>query len=258
MKIVVCVKQVPDTTKLRFDLNGHVSTEGVENILNPCCGYAAEIAVQLKEKTEGATLTAFSVGGGQAKEALKRTVAMGADEAYWLQDPSFDSADAYAIAHVLAKAIQSKVPDADLILLGQFTDDGMSGITGPALAEVLKLPCITLANKLEAVENGKAVVLRDTEDAVEKHALNLPGVICFANSEAEPRIPNIKGVMRANRTEIPVLDAASIAAQEIGSPTAVLTQSRKPQKQGGIKVDGADAQQAVTQLIEFLKAQKVV
>ncbi len=263
MNIVVCVKQVPDTAHLRFDSNDQLAQESLENVMNPFCEYAVETAVRLKEAHEGSKLTAITMGPPQAKEVLKRAIAMGADEAFLLSDEAFTGSDAWSTAFILSEAIKKNLPSTDLILLGQFATDGMSGVTGPALAEFLGFPSMTFCKKAELKSDTILEAHRETERGLEIYEITLPGVICIMKCDYEPRIPSIKGVMKANRTEIPVWDAASLglSADKVGlkgSPTMVAKTWRKPKKEGGIKVDGSDPQAAVSQLIDFLRQQKVM
>lgn len=263
MNIVVCVKQVPDTAHLKFNSANELATDSIENVMNPFCEYAVETAIRLKEAHEGSTVTAISMGPASAKEVLKRAIAMGCDNAYLLSDEAFTQADAWATAYTLSAAIKKYIPDFDLILMGQFATDGMSGITGPALAELLNVPNISFAKKAELKDPKTLSVSRETEKGVEIYDMTLPGLIGVMKCDYEPRIPSIKGVMKANRTEIPTVTLADLgltveAVGASGSATQVLETWRKPKKEGGSKIDGSDAQNAVSQLIGFLKEQKVL
>lgn len=263
MKIVVCVKQVPDTAHLKFDSANGLALDGVESVMNPFCEYAVETAIRLKEAHEGSTVTAITIGSPQAKEVLKRAVAMGCDDAYLISDSAFDGADAWATAYTLAEGIKKFVPDFDLVLLGQYATDGMSGITGPAVAEFLGVPSITFCKRIELKDTKTLTAYRETELGEEIYAMTLPGVIMAMKCDYEPRIPSIKGVMKANRTEIPTVDRAGLGVAEDrvganGALTQVEKTWRKPKKEGGVKVDGSDPQVAVSQLIGFLKEQKVM
>lgn len=263
MNIVVCVKQVPDTANLKFDSQGNIQTDGLENMMNPCCGYAVENAIRIKEASDGNKVTVFTIGPAQSKEVLKRALAMGADEAYHLSDAVFMGGDSIAAGYTLAEAIKKYVPDFNLIFCGQFTDDEMAGVTGPAIAEYLNIPSLTICNKVEVKDASTVTVHRESSQGMEVHEMTLPGLVCFANSEVEPRIPSIKGVMKANRTEIPSVELAALGvpAEKVGiqgSPSKVMEKWRKPRKEGGRQVEGSDPQEAVSQLIAFLKEQKVM
>jgi electron transfer flavoprotein beta subunit len=263
MNIVVCVKQVPDTAHLKFDSQNELVKDGLEQIMNPFCEYAVETAVRLREANEGSKLTAICMGAAQAKETLKRAVAMGCDEAYLLSDEAFAGSDAWTTAFVLKAAVQKLVPDAQLIFFGQFAADGMTGITGPAVAEFLGMPSVTFCKAVELKSGTILTAHRETEQGLEIYEVTLPGVISMMKCDYEPRIPSIKGVMKANRTEIPVVDLAGLGLtmDQVGqqaSPTQVEKTWRKPKKEGGVKVDGSDPQVAVGQLMSFLKEQKIV
>lgn len=263
MNIVVCIKHVPDTAHLKFDPEKGIIQDSIEYIMNPFCEYAVETALRLKEAKEGSKVTVISLGQAQAKEALKRAIAMGADEAYLLSDPAFVDGDDWATAYTLSTAIKKLVPDTDLILLGQQALDVMTGMTGPALAEFSGLPSVTLTKNVEVKDDRTLKIHRETPQGVEVYEMTLPGVISVMKCDYEPRIPAIKGVMKANRTEIPVVDLAGLGLSDDqvgikGSPTMIVSAKTKPKKQGGMKVDGSDPQAAVNQLIGFLREQKVL
>jgi electron transfer flavoprotein alpha/beta subunit len=263
MNIVVCLKQVPDTAHLKFDSNDQLAADGIENVMNPFCEYAIETAIRLKEAHEGSKLTAICMGPAPAKEVLKRAIAMGADEAFLLSDNAFSGADGWATGYTLCTAIKKLVPDFNLVILGQFATDGMTGITGPAMAEFLDVPSITFSKKIELKDANTITVHRETEKGTEVYEMSMPGVVCMMKCDYEARIPSIKGVMKANRTEIPTVDLAGLGltVEQVGakgSTTTVDSVWRKPKKHGGVKVDGSDPQQAVGQLIAFLREQKIM
>lgn len=264
MNIVVCVKQVPDTAHIKFDDAGNLVKDGLEYMINPFCEYAVETAIRIKEAMEGeCKITVFSIGPSQAKEAIKKAVAMGCDEAFLLSDEKFQGADAWAVAYTLSEAIKNKVPNADLIFFGQFATDGNTGLTGPMVAEFMSLPSLTFCKQVEYTGSGSLKLHRETERGSEVHEMTLPGVVCMMKCDYDPRMPTIKGVMKANRTQIPEvsaeelgLDVTKIGIQ--GSPTMVMNTWKKPKKEGGVKIDGSDPQEAVKQLIGFLQEQKVM
>jgi electron transfer flavoprotein beta subunit len=263
MNIVVCIKHVPDTAHLKYDAQDNLAQDNLEWVMNPFCEYAVETAIRMKEAHEGATLTAICMGGPQAKDILKRAIAMGCDDAVLLQDDAFNGADPWATAQTLAAGIRKHVPNFNVLLLGQFATDSMSGVTGPALAELLGVPSITFCKKAELKDATTLSVERETERGSEHYDMTLPGVVCVMKCDYEPRIPAIKGVMKANRTEIPTLDKAALGLsdEQIGAKGArveVTKLYRRPKKEGGRKIDGSDAQAAVSQLMSFLREQKLV
>jgi len=263
MHIVVCIKQVPDTANLKFDAASGSIQSGTEMMMNPFCEYAVETAIRLKEAQEGSKVSVFTVGSAQAKEVLKRAVAMGADEAYLVSDDAFNGADTWATGYTLGQAIQKYAPDYTMILCGQLSTDGMNGITGPAMAEFLGIPSITFCKAVALKDAQTLTVNRETERGIEVYEMTMPGLIGVMKCDYEPRIPSIKGVMKANRTEIPTITMADLGltADKVGyqgSPTTVSKTWQKPKKQGGLKVDGSNPDVAVQQLIGFLKEQKVL
>jgi electron transfer flavoprotein alpha/beta subunit len=263
MHIVVCIKQVPDTANLKFDAASGTIQGGTELMMNPFCEYAVETAIRLKEAYEGSKVSVFTLGTPQAKEVLKRAVAMGADEAYLLSDDAFNGADTWATGYTLGQAIQKYAADYNLILCGQLSTDGMNGITGPAMAEFLGIPSLTFGKSVAMKDGQRLTINRETERGIEVCEMTLPGLVCVMKCDYEPRIPSIKGVMKANRTEIPIVTMADLglSAEKVGyqgSPTTISKSWKKPKKQGGVKIDGSNPDAAVQQLIGFLKEQKVL
>ncbi|MBY0402600.1 MAG: electron transfer flavoprotein subunit beta/FixA family protein [Cyanobacteria bacterium] len=262
MKIVVFVKQVPDNTKLKFDANGPV-LEGVPMMINPYDEYALETALRIKEKAGGdSTVTVLSVGAGSAKEVIKKAISFGADDAFLLSDASFDKSDSTANAFALAQGVKHLVPDYQVLVFGQQSLDDVSGQTGPKVAEFLGLPSLTFCKNAELVDNALTVT-RETERGVETHKMTLPGVVCMMKCDYELRTSNIKGVMRANKTEIPIKTPADLsltAAQvgEAGSATSVTKTWKPAEKTSGTIVDGSNPKAAVDQLLTFLKDSKVL
>ena len=162
MKILVFVKQVPDTDDVKLDpKTGNLKREGVQSMINPLDANAIEAAVQLKEKY-GGTVAAISMGPPQAEDMLKKALALGCDEAYLLSDRAFGGADTLATAYTLAKAAE-KIGDYDLLLFGRHAVDGDTAQTGPATAAYLNVPQITLATSID-VQDGWVICDRNLED----------------------------------------------------------------------------------------------
>lgn len=151
MKIVVFVKQVPDTTDVKLDpKTGNLQRDGVQSIMNEMDAHALEAALQIKSKT-GGTVAVVSMGPPQAEDVLKKAMAMGADEGYLLSDRAFGGADTLATAYVLSKACE-KIGDCDLFIAGKSASDGETAQTGPIIAAYLGVPQISLADSLEVVD----------------------------------------------------------------------------------------------------------
>jgi len=200
MNIIVCLKQAPETeTPVRVRADGRgIEESGVNFVVNYYDEHAVEEALRIKEAV-GGTVTLITVGPPRAAEALRAGLAMGADVAVHIQDPVLEHADHLAVARVLAAAI-SPMP-ADLILCGKLATDDNAAIVGPALAEFLGLPQATAVTKLEVAE-GRVVVHREGEGAVEVLQVPLPAVVTVEHGINEPRYPSLPGKMKAKRAPI--------------------------------------------------------
>lgn len=263
MKIIVCVKQVPDTSEIKWTENNTMIRDGVESILNPFDEYAIETALRIKEKTPGVTVTVVTMGPPQAKDVLKRAIAMGSDDAMLITDKKFAGADTQATSRTVAKAIKEKAGDFDLIICGQFAIDGDTAQTGPSIAEHLNLPQVTYVKEVVDIEERLVTVKREIEEGFQKIEMQLPGLICMLKCDYEPRKPAIKGVMKANRAQIPEFNHEDIGLDisEIGikgSPTYVSKAFRPKQKKSGEVINESDPKEAAKILIEKLKERKVL
>jgi len=263
MKIVVCVKQVPDTADIRWTENNTMIREGVESIMNPFDEYAVETAVRIKEANPDTIITAVTMGPPQAKDVLKRAIAMGADEAVLISDKKFAGSDTWATSHTLAKAIKEKIGDFDLIICGQFAIDGDTAQTGAGIAEQLGIPQVTYAKEVEFTGGNTVIVKREVEDGIQRVEMQLPGLACMLKCDYEPRMPSIKGTMKANRTPIAEygMEALGLAPEQVGikgSPTFVSKAFRPEQKEAGEIINAPDAKEAAIILLEKLKGDKVL
>lgn len=225
MKIVVCVKQVPDTADISWTENNTLCREGAESVVNPCDYYATEAALKIKDN-DNSEITAISMGPKQAEKALKDVVAMGVDKTLLLSDRVFAGSDTAATARVLAAAIKKEIKDFDLIICGQYATDGDTAQTGPALAQNLKISLTTNVTEIERVNEKSIIVRKKTDGGSQRIELNLPALICIAKNETEPRLPKIGGRMKAQDYTVPVTDAEQLEIQAEftglkGSPTHV-------------------------------------
>ena len=168
MKIVVCMKQVPDTANVRIDRETNtLIREGVDSVINPFDTYAIEEAVLLKE-AHGGEVAVISMGPPKVEEALRECISLGADDAILITDRAFAGSDTWATSYTLATAIK-KIGDFDLILCGKQAIDGDTAQVGPGIAAHLDIPQITFVRKIRSVDQGqkKIVVERMTEDGYE-------------------------------------------------------------------------------------------
>lgn len=203
MNIIVCVKQVidPEAPPASFHIDSATNKaemKGAPPVIDPYGEYAVEAALKIKDSI-GGKITAITMGIKLLREVVKKPLSMGADELVLLEDESYDGADSHSAAYALAMAAK-KVADYDLILCGREASDTNAGQTGPGIAEILGLPCITLARKID-INNGTARVEKVTADGYEVVEVTLPAVITVSNEIGEPRYPTIKGIMTAKKID---------------------------------------------------------
>jgi len=242
VNIVVCIKQVPESTEVRVDPETNaLIREGVKSIVNPVDENAIEAALQLRE-AHGGKVTVVSMGPPQAEEALRQALAMGADEAILLVDNAFRGSDTLATSYALAAAVR-KVGEVDLILCGKQAIDGDTGQVGPGLAERLGMPQVTFAIGLE-VEDGKLRARRVLDDLFEVLEVRPPAVVTVVKQVNDPRHPSMKNVLKAKRAEvvkwsIDDLGADAKQAGFDGSPTQVVRVWPPEKRRGGKTLEGS-------------------
>lgn len=226
MNVIVCVKQVPGTTEVKMNKETNtIIREGVESIINPFDMYAVEEALRIKEQC-GGKVTAISMGIPSVSDLLKETIALGADEAVLLSDRAFAGADTLATSYTLSMGIR-KIGNYDIIICGKQATDGDTAQVGPSLAEKLGIPHTTYVRKIEEIREGYIRCQRLTDDGYEVVEMSLPAVITVVKEINEPRLPSLKGMMRAKKAVIPVWTLADISTDENlcglkGSPTQVV------------------------------------
>jgi len=235
MKVVLCIKQVPDTTDIKWTENNTIRREGLESVINPYDIYAMENVLSLKRKYNNVSITALSMGPLQAKEMLRKTIAIGVDNAFLLCDKKFAGADTYATSKTIAAAIKSKLSDFDLIVCGQFAVDGDTAQTGPSIANFLDIPHITYVKKVLEADSQTVTLLRELDDGEEIVKVKLPALICVLQDTYEPARALISGVKAASLADIPMLTLEDIAldAEQVGlkgSPTYVSKAFRAPKR----------------------------
>lgn len=209
MHTIVCIKQVPEIAGIKVspDGAGVIPPPGA-GMVNPFDVYAIEEGIRIKEKTSG-KLSVVSSGGPSAEAALREALALGADEAYLLSDPLFTSADPLHTAMILAAGIK-KIGAFDLILCGKQAVDDDSSVVPAALAAYLELPQVIFVKKFEQLESGKAKVFRMADDGYEVIETPLPAVVGVVKEINEPRLPSLKGKMRAKSAKITTWSAADL------------------------------------------------
>ncbi|MFH1338877.1 MAG: electron transfer flavoprotein subunit beta/FixA family protein [Candidatus Omnitrophota bacterium] len=256
MNIIVCIKQVPETTEVK--INPETNTlirEGVKSVINPFDMYAIEEGIRLKEKL-GGKVTVISMGPPQAEGALREAISMGCDEGILLTDRAFAGSDTWATSFALSCAIK-KIGDFDLILCGKQASDGDTAQVGPGISVHLGLPQVTYVKKIEEIADGTARVQRMTEEGYDVIQSPIPALFTVVKEINEPRIPSLRGMMRAKKAEIIRWGAKDIQADSqriglAGSPTQVIKIFTPPPRKGGQIFHGEPGEVA-QKLVELLK-----
>ncbi|MHC2994742.1 MAG: electron transfer flavoprotein subunit beta/FixA family protein [Candidatus Atribacteria bacterium] len=261
MKIVACIKQVPEISEVMIDPKTHtLKREGVPSIVNPFDENAVEEGLRIKEKYSG-ELIVITMGPPQAEEALKKCLAMGADEAILISDKDFAGSDTLATAYTLSLVI--KQLKADLIICGKQAIDGDTAQVGPELAEQLGIPQITYVKKVEIFEDEKRIILhKETDDGYEIIQCKLPVLITVLKILNEPRYPSIRGILTAKKKKVRVMKAQDLKANSAmlgadGSPTQVVNIfTPQPHQKGKlVKLEPKDASR---EIMNFLQQEKII
>jgi len=255
LKIIACIKQVPDSEAKVKAEGGQVSWGDSPLVINPFDEYAVEGALQQKEVT-GGTVTALCIGPESAKDALKHALAMGADEAVLVSDPALNDIDTHGAANILAAAIQ-KI-GADMVLFGRQTLDNGAGLTPPQTAKVLGWPMLGLAGQIK-VESGAVQVERVLEETKQNVKANLPAVVSVVQSIGEPRYPSFMGIRKASKAEIPVWSLSDLGAT---ASAPVITRSElmtPPVRETVVEIiSGESPAEIAEQLADKIIAEKVL
>jgi electron transfer flavoprotein beta subunit len=201
LNIIVCIKQVPETTEVDFDEEtGRLKREGVAAVINPFDEYAIEEGLKIKE-THGGTVKVLTMGPPWAADALRDAIAMGADEGYLATDRAFAGADTWATSLTLAKTIEH-MGDYDLIITGLKTTDGDTGQTGPEMAEHMGIPHVCYVNEVSEIKDGKVTLKRIMDDGIETLEAPLPLLLSVSKDINQPRLATLRGRLKAKKAEI--------------------------------------------------------
>ena len=230
LNIVVCVKNVPSTLSVPVDAaTGMPKTAGLVFAMNPFDEYAVEEAVRIKERTPGTTVTAVALGPEADLAVLREAISRGCDAGVLLSGPELQGGDSYTISRALAAAVKklSGQKPVHLVLFGKNTNDDNSGTVGGQVAAWLDWPGVLSVKKIESLSDTEAVLWRMMEDGVDKVKVKLPAALGTVKEINEPRIPSLKGKMKAKSLQVKPWTAADIAAdpEKIGlkgSPTQVV------------------------------------
>jgi electron transfer flavoprotein beta subunit len=261
MKVVVCIKQVPETPTLEIDpQNNTLIRARGKMIINPFDMYALEEAIRLKERY-GGQATAITMGPPEAHEALREAIALGIDSVILLSDLIFEGCDTLATSHVLAKAI-NKLGQPDLIICGKQTTDGDTGQVAPQLAEWLGLPFASYVSKIEEITEKRMRLQRMVDSGHQVIEIPLPAIISVVKEINLPRLPSLRGLMQSKKAQIPTWTAQDLAvdASKVG-PAGSATRVKMvflPRRTGGSELLQGSPESQVDQLLEKLREVKVM
>ncbi len=257
MRIAVCIKQVPDSyAEKRMGADGRIDRAASDRVLNDLDEYAIEAALRLAESHAGTTVTVVSMGPDEAAEAIRRALAMGANDAIQVSDPALAGSDAPATARVLAATLRDR--GFDLIMFGQESTDAKMGVVQAMVATLLDLPLLSFAEAV-TVDGASLHITRRTERGLLDLSAAMPVVLAVVERIHEPRYPSFKGIMAARKAPLEKLDLAAVDVDPasvgvVGSRSVVIdAQLRPPRTRGALITDnGAQA------LADYLHAQKLV
>ncbi|MFI2318853.1 electron transfer flavoprotein subunit beta/FixA family protein [Streptomyces anulatus] len=259
LRIVVCVKYVPDATgDRRFADDLTLDREDVDGLLSELDEYAVEQALQIADGADDAEVTVVTVGPEDARDALRKALSMGADRAVHVEDDDLHGSDVMGTSLVLAKAVEKT--GYDLVICGMASTDGVMGVLPALLAERLGVPQVTLLSEV-AVDGGVVTGRRDGDTASEQLEASLPAVVSVTDQSGEARYPSFKGIMAAKKKPVESLDLDDLGldADEVGLAgawTAVDSATERPARTAGTIVK--DEGEGGKQLAGFLAGQKFI
>ncbi|PCI40472.1 MAG: electron transfer flavoprotein subunit beta [Elusimicrobia bacterium] len=260
--IAVCIKRTPSSTSVAIDESGQIQTAGLPHGINPFDEYAIEEALRIKEKLEGSKVTIISAGAPESEDVVKAALALGADEGVVVTDPAFDGSDTMVTSLILSKTVE-KLGDVKLILFGKQTNDGESGHMTALVGARLGRPSISAVRKVTDIDADSITVQRLMDDGADTLKLNLPAVVGVTKEINEPRLPSLKGKMRAKKAAIPKWGAGDIGvdAAVVGkdaSPTGVVKMEPVPARTAGTAITGETPEELAKNLVEKLKETKFI
>ncbi|MGM9973661.1 MAG: electron transfer flavoprotein subunit beta/FixA family protein [Clostridiaceae bacterium] len=268
MNILVCIKQVPDTTEIKIDpVTKTLIRAGVPCIVNPYDTYALENAARLKDENPDTKIIVVTMGPEQAKNALKECLAIAADKAYLVSDRAFGGSDTLATSYILSEAIK-KIEELegykfDAIFCGKQAIDGDTAQVGPQIAEQLNLPQVTYALEVTKDENSLKVIQQGAENK-QVLGVDLPCVVTFTVPDFEVRNPTIKRKMAANRATIPTITATDLLEIDLsrcglkGSPTHVKSTFVPVHDTNIVMIQEETAEESAAKLASLLSDEHII
>lgn len=262
MNIAVCLKQVPDTEARLKIRDNQIDLTDVKMVVSPFDEYAVEEAIRIKEKAPDTQVTIISVGSEKVKEAIKWAFSIGADSGVLLKDTAFEGSDSLGIARILAKAIQ--MGNYQLIMCGKLGVDDDAAQVGPALAELLGFPHVSVVTKLEiAADGSKATCHREIEGGSEIIETSLPVVISAEKGLNEIRYASLKGIMAAKKKKLDEIDAAALGIDTAtvgaaGAKLEIIELTPPPSRAAGKIIPGGSPEEKVANLVKLLREEAKV
>jgi electron transfer flavoprotein beta subunit len=267
LHIIACVKQVPDpeapASAFRVDEAAKkvVPAAGVTPVISQFDALAVEAALRVKDAAADTKITVISLGPEGARDVIKHSLAMGADEGVLLTDNAFNDGDSYTTALALAKAIE-KIGDYNLVLCGRQATDWDAGVVGYGIAEMLGVPSVSLAKSV-AIQDGKAVVERVLMEGYDTIETSLPALVTVSNELGEPRYPKLQQIMMAARKQVTVWGAGDLGldASSVGAGAVRLNLERLFQPVSEVEceiMEGETPDETATKLAQRLREQKII
>ncbi len=263
MRIVVCVKHVPDTNEpKRLEADLTLARAGVQSVISPMDEYALEIALRWKDADPGLEIVILTMGPEDAKGTIKKCLAKGADRAVLVSDPGLEGSDVLGTARTLGAAIR-KIGDTDVVMCGIRSSDGECYLVGPALAELLDLPQVTFCKdgQLDAGA-GTVSMQRESEGAFEVVRAKLPALLAITKASFEPRLASFKGITAAAKKELLTWSLADLGlgADQVGraGATVKVQALKEPPARPQSQVVTGTAPELARKLVSFLRESKLV
>lgn len=252
MKIAVCVKQIPDpATPYELDGENHWIVRPNDQVLDDTDRFGIEVGLQLAEASDG-TVTLFSMGPSGSLQGIRQALAMGADKAVLIDDENLKGADALTTARILSAAIAKE--GFDVVVAGTESTDGFTGVVPQMMSEILDVPCLSFARKVDLVDDGIAIE-RQTASGYEVVTSSLPALLAVTAAGDDPRYPTFKGIMQAKSKPVETLTAANLGV-DINVAQSVAAVTDVAARQAGDIVE--DEGEAYLEIVAFLKERKVI
>ena len=258
-RIIVCLKQAIDVSQLKVDPSTRqLITAGAAKKISDFDKNALEEAIRIKEKIGNVEILTVTVASEDAKTVLREALAMGADKAYMIMDPSFKDVDTLGTAYILAEAIK-KIGAFDLVLCGETSLDSFSGLVSSRLAELLELAHVSSVRKV-SVEGDAVIAERALEDSIETVKVKMPALISVTREINQPRIPSLMMIMKASKKEIVTWTAADLKLQKekLDAKIEVMEVLAPKTERKRVKITGETAQEIAEKLVKALVEEGVL